>query len=96
MGPAQQPLDAEGCALAVEGLRRARRAFVRTAHPDRGGDPALFQVGLAELDRRLAQARGGVRPPRVTVTRRPSGPAGWARRLARRLARRRAARPRVR
>ena len=30
--------------------RRARREFIRAAHPDRGGDPAAFTDGLAELD----------------------------------------------
>lgn len=31
--------------------RRARREFIRTHHPDRGGDPAHFAAGLAEFDR---------------------------------------------
>ena len=31
--------------------RRARREFIRTHHPDRGGDPARFAAGLAEFDR---------------------------------------------
>ena len=30
--------------------RRARREFIRAHHPDRGGDPAAFAAGLAELD----------------------------------------------
>ncbi len=30
--------------------RRDRREFIRTRHPDRGGDPAAFAAGLAELD----------------------------------------------
>ena len=32
--------------------RRARREFIRTQHPDRGGDPAAFAAGLAAYDRR--------------------------------------------
>jgi hypothetical protein len=31
--------------------RRARREFIRTHHPDRGGDPYAFAAGLADLDR---------------------------------------------
>jgi hypothetical protein len=31
--------------------RRARREFIRTHHPDRGGDPEAFAAGLAALDR---------------------------------------------
>jgi hypothetical protein len=27
-----------------------RREFIRTHHPDRGGDPAAFVAGLADLD----------------------------------------------
>jgi len=35
-----------------ERRRRARRReFIRTYHPDRGGDPAAFITGLADLDR---------------------------------------------
>jgi len=29
--------------------RRARREFIRTHHPDVGGDPAVFTAGLAEF-----------------------------------------------
>jgi hypothetical protein len=32
--------------------RQARREFIRTHHPDRGGDPAAFAAGLAAYDRR--------------------------------------------
>jgi hypothetical protein len=31
--------------------RQARREFIRTHHPDRGGDPAAFAAGLAAYDR---------------------------------------------
>jgi hypothetical protein len=30
--------------------RRARREFIRSHHPDHGGDTAVFAVGLAEFD----------------------------------------------
>ncbi|SDC43445.1 hypothetical protein [Actinokineospora iranica] len=33
------------------------RDFVRRAHPDRGGDPAAFVAGLAELRNRQARSR---------------------------------------
>ncbi len=40
--------------------RRAFREFVRTHHPDRGGDPAVYVAGLAALRRRRTPAgRGG-------------------------------------
>ena len=39
--------------------RRARREFIRTHHPDRGGDPAAFAAGLAAYDQRPA---GGASP----------------------------------
>ena len=31
--------------------RRARREFIRSHHPDRGGDPGAFADGLAAYDR---------------------------------------------
>ena len=34
----------------LERRRHARREFIRARHPDRGGDPAAFTAGLAELD----------------------------------------------
>ena len=45
-----------------EARRRARREFIRAYHPDRGGDPAAFAAGLADLDQLLAGA-----PVRVVV-----------------------------
>lgn len=39
--------------------RRAIREFVRTHHPDRGGDPAVFVAGLAALRRCRTAGRGG-------------------------------------
>ena len=43
--------------------RRARREFIRTHHPDRGGDPAAFAAGLAAYDRRP----DGEPAPRVVI-----------------------------
>jgi hypothetical protein len=31
--------------------RRARREFIRSYHPDRGGDPDAFAAGIAAYDR---------------------------------------------
>jgi hypothetical protein len=46
-----------------------RREFIRTHHPDRGGDPAAFIAGLADLDRAHRNSgRGSAR--RVLVYRR--------------------------
>lgn len=47
------------CASDERAARRALREFVRTHHPDRGGDPAVFVAGLAALRRgRTAAGRG--------------------------------------
>lgn len=89
-------------------LRRARRAFVRTHHPDVGGDPAAFRQGLARFERLLAGPsvgsgwsaagdRSARHRPGVVVVRRPRGIDGWVRHLSRSVARRvRPAPPRVR
>ncbi|MEV1293429.1 hypothetical protein [Pseudonocardia sp. NPDC049635] len=44
--------------------RAAYRSFVRTHHPDRGGDPEVFRAGLA---RYRALAAGQVPEPGVTA-----------------------------
>lgn len=42
----------EGFVDEYERWRRGRRrAFIRTHHPDRGGDQAAFITGLADLER---------------------------------------------
>ena len=46
------------------GVRAELRAFVRTHHPDVGGDPAAFSEGLAAFRARLRQAPGGDDDPR--------------------------------
>ena len=43
--------------------QRARREFIRTQHPDRGGDPAAFAAGLAAYARHSA----GEPAPRVMI-----------------------------
>lgn len=40
--------------------RRAFRAFVRTQHPDRGGDPAVFAAGVTAYRRYQQPAVGHV------------------------------------
>jgi hypothetical protein len=49
--------------------QRARREFIRTHHPDRGGDPAVFVAGLARLDGAAVPARrpGPGHPAQVIV-----------------------------
>jgi hypothetical protein len=46
-----------------------RREFIRTHHPDRGGDPAVFIAGLADLDCAHRNSGGGA-AVRVLVYRR--------------------------
>lgn len=51
--------------MTEEERRRARRAFVREHHPDRGGDPTAFADGLARFE-----AREQAGAPQVVVYRR--------------------------
>ena len=51
-------------------IERERRLFVRTQHPDRGGDAPLFTAGLADYERRRQQV---MYPPHVTGVRTPRG-----------------------
>ena len=57
-------------------LRARRREFVRTHHPDHGGDPATFITGLAALtadhDDRVDQLATVSAYRRVPVWRRPA------------------------
>ncbi|KAA1027792.1 hypothetical protein FVA95_13895 [Pseudonocardia sp. EV170527-09] len=39
--------------------RSAYRSFVRTHHPDRGGDPEVFRAGLARFRALAADPHGG-------------------------------------
>ena len=50
---------------------RARREFIRTHHPDRGGDPAIFIAGLDHLDGQRAAPGQPPRPRVVGVPHRP-------------------------
>lgn len=50
--------------------RRQRRAYVRAAHPDLGGDPDLFRAGLAAFDQSHAPGVHADRPRVVVVRRR--------------------------
>ena len=45
-----------------EWARSSRRAFIRSHHPDRGGDPTAFRAGLRAWDDVLHEPR-----PRVVV-----------------------------
>jgi hypothetical protein len=79
---------------AVSAQRRARREFIRTHHPDVGGDPHTFVTGLADLDagpRPSTPARSTA----VTVTARQAWPVSLTTVMLRRL-RRRHQPPRVR
>ncbi|SDD08853.1 hypothetical protein SAMN05660690_3340 [Geodermatophilus telluris] len=60
--------------------RRAERDWIRTHHPDVGGDPAAFAAGLAALRAGRAPATGALPRPRVTVVR-SRGPRACLRRL---------------
>ena len=53
--------------------RAAFRAFVRTHHPDAGGDPAVFAAGVAEFRQALASAAKDRYDAPVVVVRRPRG-----------------------
>jgi hypothetical protein len=74
-----------------ERARSSRRAFIRSQHPDRGGDPATFATGLQAWDDVLHEPP----PPVVAVPAQP-----WPRKLlgtlARPIRRRRPRTPRVR
>ena len=57
--------------------RAQRREFIRTHHPDRGGDSESFIAGLAEFD---TVPLAGNPPPRVFVVAKrglPTLVAGW-------------------
>lgn len=82
--------------------RRLRREFIRTRHPDRGGDPAEFVAGLAALDAdvRSSDRQSGAAPsrdagspldplPRVFVVARQPWPRSLVTRLLHRITRRR-------
>ncbi|PRY50651.1 hypothetical protein LY71_103215 [Geodermatophilus tzadiensis] len=60
--------------------RRAERAWIRTHHPDVGGDPAAFAAGLAALRAGHLPASDAPPRPRVTVVR-SRGPRAWLRHL---------------
>lgn len=81
--------DGAGDRLAAEvQRRRAFRAWVRSYHPDVGGDPAAFAAGLQAW-----RTRDGGPPARgsaageVVFFRRRRGLAGWIRRRRDRHAR---------
>lgn len=77
--------------MTHEEVRRARRAFVRLSHPDRGGDPLAFAEGLARFDRLLAGPHATRAPGqvRVTVVRRSPWHVRWLRYVSGRVTRQR-------
>lgn len=78
--------------------RRARREFIRTHHPDAGGNHDDFVTGLANLDANLDAERRPSPPAsatRVTVVPRSAWPVSLTTMMLRRL-RRRYEEPRVR
>jgi hypothetical protein len=77
---------------SADDARRARRAFIRAYHPDRGGNTQYFIAGLERLSRQLEPIAED--PIRVFI--RPA--LSWRGRLiavGRRVVRRRVGPPRV-
>lgn len=74
-----------------EWARSSRRAFIRSHHPDRGGDPTTFRAGLRAWDDVLHEPR-----PRVVVVRAQPWPRMLLATLARPIRRRRRRTARVR
>jgi hypothetical protein len=79
-----------GVASWQEQARSSRRAFIRSHHPDQGGDPTLFATGLRAWDNVLNEP-----PPRVVAVAAEPWPRALLTVLARRMRRSRR-RPRVR
>lgn len=67
----------------MDDQQRRRREFIRAHHPDRGGDPAAFTAGLAEL------TQVHVPSVRVVLVTEPPLVQGLLKGLARRISRRR-------
>jgi hypothetical protein len=67
-----------------EQRRRDRREFIRTHHPDLGGDPAAFMAGLAAFDEPAAP-----RPVRVVIVAGKPWPESLVSALLRRIGRKR-------
>jgi len=65
----------------VKETERRRRQFIRTYHPDRGGDAGAFIAGMRAFGTEQASWRP---PPSVVVVRR----SGWPTRLVTAAARR--------
>jgi hypothetical protein len=74
-----------------EWARSSRRAYIRSHHPDRGGDPTAFRAGLQTWDDVLHEPR-----PRVVIVKAQPWPRVLLGTLARPIRRRRRRTPRVR
>jgi hypothetical protein len=68
------------CSDEARERRRLVRAYVRRHHPDVGGDPAAFVVGLTALRAELGHDGRPAGADRVIVVR-SRGPRAWLRRL---------------
>jgi hypothetical protein len=69
--------------------RAERREYIRTHHPDRGGDSAEFARGLRRWDEQVAE-----RLPRVVVVPSRRWPLSWINVVVRRAKKRRPSRVR--
>jgi hypothetical protein len=67
-----------------EHQRARRREFIRSHHPDRGGDPAIFMAGLDRFDRQPG-GPGGLPRPQVVVVPHQAWPMRLMAALIRRL-----------
>jgi hypothetical protein len=66
---------------SFDDARRAFRALVKTAHPDAGGDPAVFAALVDAFNAVTAQTSGRPRPPVAAPARRHRAtPYDWANR----------------
>ena len=77
------PSDAD----PLSAQRRVRREFIRTHHPDAGGDQHTFIAGLADIEAGKRPSPPA-RPIVVTVTPRPAWPVSLTTIMLRRLRRR--------
>lgn len=66
--PVERPVRLPPPGASDAEVRSAYRAFVRTHHPDLGGDPVVFRAGMESFER---IRRRGSRSPVPELQRRP-------------------------